>query len=317
MSSVSSSKCYYDTSLPLHTPVWCNGWNGIGCTNNKVTGLSITGASWNYTVKIPSEIGMLTNLQYLMLNGLGLTGSIPNFMGLSQLMWLDFSNNLLTGSIPAAFINNTAYMGNNNHNNYIQLSNNCNLTSSIPWISSLLWNSQCKPSIAAIAAEGQAMCAIAQAWSNMQWSQYTGHNNTMTNVFGSFSSTSDQTLQRTGYIPGKTTCEYSAYLFSETLSGGGGWGYQPAWCNWPGVSCDNNHVYQLSVSDTTWTTTSKIPTALNALANLQSLYLNNMGLTGSIPNLLGLTALYQLNMYNNWLTGKLSLLTHPSHLTHL
>ena len=314
-SSLSSSQCYYDTSLPLHTPVWCNYWSGIGCTNNKVTSLSINGASWNYTVKIPSEIDMLTNLQYLMLNSVGLTGSIPNFMGLSQLWWLDFSNNLLTGSIPAAFINHTAYMGNNNHNNYIQLSNNCNLTSSIPWISSLLWNSQCKPNIAAIAAEGQAMCAIAQAWSNMQWSQYTGHNNTMTNVFGSFSSTSDQTLQRTGYIPGKTTCEYSEYLFSESMSGGGGWGYQPAWCSWPGVTCNNNHVNQLSIYVPTWTTTSKIPTALNALANLQYLSLSNMGLTGSIPNLLGLTALNQLNLNNNWLTGNLSLLTLASHLT--
>ena len=268
--------CYYDTSMPLHQPDWCSSWAGISCTNNRVTSLQISASSWNYTAKIPTAIGALTNLRSLQLTNMGLTGSIPNFMGLRQLTYLSLTNNMLTGVVPQ-FVNQTAYMGNDNHNNVIQLSSNCNLTSPTPWIANGLSGLQCKPSIEVIAAEGQAMCAIAQAWSNLQVSQWTG------------------------YTPGKTTCEYSAYMFSKSLNGGVG--YQPAWCSWPVVICSNNRVSWLSMYGTYLTKASKIPSALGALGNLQSLSLNNMGLSGSIPNLLGLSKLQTLQLYNNQLTG--------------
>ena len=300
-----TSTCDYDTSMPLHQPDWCNYWSGVGCSNNKVTSLQISGSTWNYTTKIPTAIGALTNLQSLSLNNMGLTGSIPNLMSLSRLAYLSLYNNMLTGVVPK-FVNRTAYIGGSNYyyyNYYIQLSSNCNLTSTIPWIANYLYSygGQCKPDIAAIAAEGQAMCAIAQAWSNMQVYQDTGHNSTMTNVFGSFSPTSDQTLQRTGYVPGKTTCDYSAYLFSESIAWG--WGYQPAWCSWPGVYCSNNRVTQLQIQNPLWTKTSKIPTALGVLSNLQYLEVSYAGLSGSIPNLMGLSNLQALFLYGNRLTG--------------
>ena len=217
-------------------------------------------------------------------------------MSLSRLTYLFLSNNMLTGVVPK-FVNYTA------NNNNIKLYSNCNLTSSIPRIAARLTNNQgtyCKPAVAAVAAitaEGQAMCAIAQAWSNMQVNQYTGHNYTMTNVFGSFIYASTG-LIRTGYIPGKTTCNYNTSGTYTSLSS-----YQPTWCNWDGVSCSYNQVYQLQVSSPSWTKTSKIPVALGALGNLQSLYIVNAGLSGSIPNLVGLSKLQSLNLYSNRLTG--------------
>ena len=156
----------------------------------------------------------------------------------------------------------------------------------------------CKPDVATITVEGQAMCAIAQAWSNMQFSQWTGHNSTMTNVFGSFSYSNSGPLKRTGYIPGKTACYYYTNATHTSTSS-----YRPDWCNWPSVSCTNNHVVSLSINSPTWTTTSRIPTALNALGNLQSLYVTYAGLSGSIPNLEGLSKLQTLYLQGNRLTG--------------
>ena len=290
-----NSMCFYNTSISLHQPDWCNYWSGISCLNNKVTSLSIDGLSWTNTAQIPTAIGALTNLQILQLSNVGLTGSIPNFMSLNRLTNLNLQSNMLTGVVPQ-FINRTTYLSDNS----IQLDSNCNLTSPIPRVAALLTNSQgqfCKPAVAAIIAEGQAMCAIAQAWSNMQSYQYTGHNFTMTNVFGLFEYASTG-LKRTGYIPGKTTCNYNTSGTYTSLSS-----YQPTWCNWDGVSCSYNQVYQLQVSSPSWTKTSKIPVALGALGNLQSLYIVNAGLSGSIPNLVGLSKLQSLNLYSNRLTG--------------
>ena len=297
-----NSTCYYNTSMPLHQPDWCNYWSGISCSNNKVYSLNIQGFSWTNTAKLPTAIGALTYLQSLSLTYMGLTGSIPNFMSLSRLNSLSLTNNMLTGVVPQ-FVNQTVYLSNNKYYlpNSIQLSGNCNLTSPIPRVATRLTNQggqYCKPSVAAITAEGQAMCAIAQAWSNMQVSRYTGHNYTMTNVFGSFSSTSTG-LKRTGYVPGKSTCSYytNGTHTSSLLS------YQPVWCSWPGVSCINNQVNMLLIQSPSWTKTSKIPIGIGALTNLQYLSLSYAGLSGSIPNFVGLSKLTSLNLDNNRLTG--------------
>ena len=288
-----NSTCYYNTSMPVHQPVWCNSWSGISCSNNKVTSLSIQGSSWTNTVKIPTVLGALTNLNVLSLNSMGFTGSIPNLMSLSRLTYISLTSNMLTGVVPK-FINRT-------DNNNIYLSSNCNLTSPIPRITARLsdQDGQYCPAVTAIAAEGKAMCMIAQVWSNMQMYQWTGYNNTMTNVFGSFSysNTGGRRYWRTGYVPGKTTCYYYTNTTHTSSSS-----YQPVWCTWPSVSCSNNRVISLSINSPTWTTTSRIPTALNALGKLQSLTLNSMGLTGRIPDL-SLSHLTYISLTSNMLTG--------------
>ena len=52
--------------------------------------------------EIPAELGSLTNLQFLRLQGNQLTGEIPAELGsLTNLRWLNLNNNQLTGEIPA------------------------------------------------------------------------------------------------------------------------------------------------------------------------------------------------------------------------
>ncbi len=99
---------------------------------------------------------------------------------------------------------------------------------------------------------------------------------------------------RAGYGLGNTTCSYDTSLPL----------YQPDWCQtWSGLGCDGNYlVTSLDVVGYSWAKGSHIPTAIGALTNLQSLRLNNVGLTGSIPNF-GLSRLTLLSFATNRLTG--------------
>ncbi|SVD14414.1 uncharacterized protein METZ01_LOCUS367268, partial [marine metagenome] len=74
------------------------------------------------TGEIPAEIGLLTNLTYLILSANELTGSIPTEIGnLNNLIELHLSNNQFTGSIPSEI----------DSLNYMNLENN-QLTGEIP-----------------------------------------------------------------------------------------------------------------------------------------------------------------------------------------
>ena len=62
----------------------------------------------NLTGEIPPEMGILTNLTYLVLYENQLTGSIPpEIWNLTNITGLDLSNNELTGSIPLELWNLT------------------------------------------------------------------------------------------------------------------------------------------------------------------------------------------------------------------
>ena len=72
------------------------------------------------TGSIPQEIGNLTDLSSLSLNINQLTGTIPTEIGnLSNLTWLELNNNQLTGEIPESICdlnidwNNNFYISNN------------------------------------------------------------------------------------------------------------------------------------------------------------------------------------------------------------
>ncbi len=76
-----------------------NGWHGVTVTNNRVTMLNLD--SNQLTGSIPTELGNLSNLEFLWLNINQLTGSIPTELGnLSNLESLWLYSNQLTGSIP-------------------------------------------------------------------------------------------------------------------------------------------------------------------------------------------------------------------------
>ena len=76
-------------------------WHGIftNPTNGRVTGIVLSNNQ--LTGRIPTELGNLSNLEYLGLNSNQLTGPMPPELGdLNNLRWLHLSQNQLTGGIP-------------------------------------------------------------------------------------------------------------------------------------------------------------------------------------------------------------------------
>lgn len=93
-------------------------WYHVTCNPQKsiVTFLGLANLQLSGT--LPSEIGNLTNLESLMLEGNNISGQIPTEMGkLSKLVSLDLSNNHLSGPIPQS-------LGQLQSLTYLRLNNN-------------------------------------------------------------------------------------------------------------------------------------------------------------------------------------------------
>ena len=82
------------------SPVPCgSSWTGVVCSEGLVTQLVLT--SKNLMGSLPSELGLMTGLQYLDLSSNSLEGSLPTELGLmTGLTVLDLSMNNLEGSMP-------------------------------------------------------------------------------------------------------------------------------------------------------------------------------------------------------------------------
>ena len=124
-------------------------WHGIftNPTNGRVTGIVLSNNQ--LTGGIPTELGNLSNLEYLGLSSNQLTGPMPPELGdLNNLRWLHLSQNQLTGGIPTELGNLSsleylfldvnqliggipAELGNLSNLEYLGLSSN-QLTGSIP-----------------------------------------------------------------------------------------------------------------------------------------------------------------------------------------
>ncbi|KAI9122670.1 hypothetical protein K1719_006510 [Acacia pycnantha] len=104
----------------------CNGWEGVTCTESRVTSIKLAGMDLNGQLSadigslselqdldlsynknlggpLPKEIGNLKKLQDLFLVGCGFTGSIPDEIGsLPELVFLSLNSNSFSGRIPAS-----------------------------------------------------------------------------------------------------------------------------------------------------------------------------------------------------------------------
>lgn len=108
----------------LYIGSWCS-WSGITCDANdggiasniintiNVQNMGIAGS-------IPSAIGLLTSLRYLVMNNNALVGTIPSSMGgLAKLEMIHLEDNYLTGRLPAGLKNLTKLSTLNVNNNYM------------------------------------------------------------------------------------------------------------------------------------------------------------------------------------------------------
>ena len=79
-----------------------NEWYGVGTTRGRVTALDLR--ENGLTGTIPGELGKVTHLQHLWLDGNALTGPIPAELGaLAELRYVDLADNQLTGELPHAW----------------------------------------------------------------------------------------------------------------------------------------------------------------------------------------------------------------------
>ena len=98
-------------------------------TLTELTYLRLEGS---FTGRIPAELGQLGQLQHLELSGNRLTGEIPAELGeLSQLQYLDLSENALEGEIPAALAELLAELDEDGELEYLDLSGNALGTSEL------------------------------------------------------------------------------------------------------------------------------------------------------------------------------------------
>lgn len=110
-----------DWNVDLVDP--CSSWSHVSCVNGHVATVTLTNMSFSGTIS--PQIGQLTYLTYLTLEGNSLTGSIPPELGnMTSLQNLNLKSNLLTGVIP-----NT--LGQLHNLQYLVLDNN-RLSGAIP-----------------------------------------------------------------------------------------------------------------------------------------------------------------------------------------
>ena len=221
------------------------------------------------TGEIPAELGNLTNLRLLGLDGNQLTGEIPAELGsLTNLQVLSLPTNQLTGEIPAE-------LGNLTNLRELGLGGN-QLTGEIPvelgsLTSLLALELYLNQLTGEIPAELGSLTSLRELW--LDRNQLTGE---IPAELGSLTNLTDLRLtsnQLTGEIPAElgnlTNLEY--------------------------LDLSNNQL------------TGEIPAELGSLTNLEQLLLTSNQLTGEIPAELGsLTNLRVLALAGNQLTGEIA-----------
>lgn len=95
------TRMYYTTSLSTSNPGWLNtanhcAWNGVTCSNNRVTGLSLE--SLSMTGPYPADLVNLSQISSIALSGNSLTGIIPNELCNAQIIGDEYNcpNNIDT-----------------------------------------------------------------------------------------------------------------------------------------------------------------------------------------------------------------------------
>ena len=263
-------------------------WAGVTTdTNGRVTSVSLT--QRNLVGTLPDELGNLTSLTVLHLNGNRLSGAIPASLGnLTSLTYLDMNQSRLSGAIPASLGNLTSLTYINLHGNQL---------------------------IGAIPDELGNLSNIQNLF--LYGNQLSGE---IPDSLGNLTTLTRLDLRNnklSGPIPASLNNLPNVewlYLDNNQLSGP-----IPDLSNLTTLTQLNLHTNQLSgpIPDLTslsklthiWLHTNQlsgeIPTSLSSLTTLTHLDLSNNRLSGPIPDLSSLTNLTRLYLNNNQLSGEI------------
>ena len=283
-------------------------WDGIVVSSGRVTEIRMAGTReqpGDLSGFIPPELGKLTELTWLNLSNNALTGPIPPSLGeLAKLTLLSLNDNKLTGAIPPE-------LGNLANLTRLQLEDN-QLTGSIP---SELGNLE-KMTVLNLSRNRLSGPLPSALGALTELTFFSAYANELTGavpaVLGQLVNLTHLQLHDnalSGRIPaqlGNLTKLRNLRLQNNRLSG-------PI----PAELGQLSDLQTLFMSANEFT--GSIPAALGQLTSLSHLYLYDNALTGSIPAELGqLTSLSHLYLYDNALTGSIPAeLGQLTSLTHL
>ena len=276
-------------------------WHGITCRNGGVTGIVLR---INLLTGTIPDFSALPNLLELDLGGNQLTGTVPDFSTLPNLGKLDLSNNQLTGEIP----NFSALP----HLRTLELHDN-QMTGTIPDFSAL-------PHLKNLDLGGNQLTSTIPNFSTLpNLEELFLSNNQLTGTIPDFNalpnlesftfSDNQLTLKETNCNAVTQTsqieCESLLELYHST--NGVEWEHNNGWkvtnfpCAWYGITCKDGGVTWINLSSNRLT--GAIPD-FSALPNLRWLELSSNQLTGTIPDFNALPNLESFAFSGNQLTLK-------------
>ena len=278
-------------------------WHGVSVNaEDRVTALNL--ASNGLSGAIPPEIGQLTSLEGIALDGNRLTGAIPPDIGLlSNLKHLYLFSNQLTGAIPSE-------LGNLENLLHLCLDRN-RFSGTVPEELGSLTNLKWLHLYENFDLSGP----LPETFTGLELSELLLQNTQAcaptTERFEEWlNSIEDKKIATCGEQPQKNTDRVVLVAFYHA-TGGPGWVNNANWLsdkplrNWDGVYTDeNDRVVVLSFWENNLS--GSIPPELGQLSNLTRLDISKNNLSGSIPAELGqLHKLEQLRLYRNKLLGSI------------
>lgn len=253
---------------------------------------------------VPERFGQLTELQHLDLRGNSFGGAIPDSLRhLAKLEHLDLSQNLFRGTLPT-------WLGDFSELKFLDVSNNMfsgTLPEALIQLGQLVWLSLANNDL-----EGALSLTTATYAAGITNCHLEGNRICIPDAppYANLQQVCSLSQQSTCKVCQGVDCQNLESVYFETS--GASWVQSEGWlassdpCDWHGISCHNEEITRIVLSDNRLT--GDLPQSLSSLPNLQVLNLSKNNLQGNVPQAYaGLSHLVTLDLSDNELTGILPL----------
>lgn len=253
---------------------------------------------------VPERFGQLTELLHLDLRGNSFGGAIPDSLRhLAKLEHLDLSQNLFRGTLPT-------WLGDFSELKFLDVSNNMfsgTLPEALIQLGQLVWLSLANNDL-----EGALSLTTATYAAGITNCHLEGNRICIPDAppYANLQQVCSLSQQSTCKVCQGVDCQNLESVYFETS--GASWVQSEGWlassdpCDWHGISCHNEEITRIVLSDNRLT--GDLPQSLSSLPNLQVLNLSKNNLQGNVPQeYAGLSHLVTLDLSDNELTGILPL----------